>query len=255
MRMSLRSKADFKALILAGGYATRLYPITLDVSKPLLRINNRTIIDFSLKQLNEIKSLREVFVITNDKFYKDFLKWKKNLKIRKKVTIINDNTKTERSRLGSVGDIYYAIRERKIDRGLLVIGGDNIFDRGLCDFIRFAQRKSPAVSIGIYDLRRKSKARLYGVVKINKDHKILEFKEKPKYPASSLIAMCLYFFPKSTLHLFREYVKKLKLDTDKSGFYIRWLLEKIKVYGFRFKGLWLDIGEMKTYIKAQRYFK
>lgn len=253
--MSLKDNKNLKALILAGGYATRLYPITLDISKPLLKIdNNRAIIDFSLLELRKIKGLSKIIVVTNDKFYRDYVRWKSKLRIKKKVTIINDGTRTEKSRLGAVGDIYYVIRKRKIDSNLLVIGGDNIFDKGLLGFVKFARDKSPSVSIGIYNVRRKSVARRYGVVRTNKNHRILEFKEKPKRAPSANIAMCMYYFPKETLALLKEYVKDSKLDTDKAGNYIKWLLEKCKVYGFKFSGLWLDIGQIDTYSKAQNYF-
>ena len=253
--MSLFRKRDITVLILAGGYATRLYPITLNVSKPLLKIGKKkTIIDFSIVELNKIKEVKEIFVITNNKFYKDYCKWVKTAKSRKKITIINDKTKSDKTRLGSVGDIYYAVNKKGINRDLLVIGGDNIFESYLFDFVRFAQKKTPSVSIGVYDVKSKVDAKRYGVVKINKTNKVLLFKEKPKNPPSSLIAMCMYFFPKETLGLLDEYVKKLKLDTDKAGFYIKWLLKKGKMYGFRFKGIWLDIGQLDTYKKAQKYF-
>ena len=94
----------------------------------------------------------------------------------------------------------------------------------------------------------------YGAVKTNRHSKVLAFKEKPKKPPSSLIAMCMYYFPKETLGFFKEYAERLKLDTDKAGFYIKWLLNKTTLYGFQFKGVWLDIGQWDTYKKAQRYF-
>lgn len=252
--MSLENRSGLKVLILAAGYATRLYPVTLDLAKPLLKIGKKSIIDFSVRELNNIKEIDEIFVVTNNKFYKDFCSWKERLNSQKKVTIINDRTKTEGSKLGAVGDIYYVIETKRINTDILVIGGDNIFEDNISKFIKFSQENSPAVSIGIYDLKSKNKAQRYGVVKINKDNKILDFEEKPQYPESSFIATCLYFFPKSTLCFLKEYVKILKLDTDKAGFYIKWLLKKTKLYGFRFRGVWFDIGQIDTYRNAQRYF-
>ena len=252
--MPLINSKDFKALILAGGYATRLYPITLDISKPLLKINKKTIIDFSIAELNKIKELKEVAVVTNDKFYRDYCKWVNKLKINKEINIVNDGTKSEESKLGAVGDIYYAVKNRKIDSDLLVVGGDNIWEIGLTDFVKFAQSKGHSISIGIYNLKRKSKASRYGVVKVNKEHKILEFQEKPLKPASSFIAMCLYYFPRESLVFLKEYLKEPKFNADKAGCYIKWLLTKTDVYGFSFKGVWLDIGELDTYKQAQKYF-
>lgn len=252
--MPSKSKKKFKALILAGGYATRLYPITLNVSKPLLKIDHRAIMDFAIQDLEKIKELNEILIVTNEKFYKDYLRWKKEGKTTKKITIINDKTKSDRTKLGAVGDMYYAIRKNNINCDLLVIGGDNIFEKGLVGFVKFAQKKSPSATIGTYDLISKFRARRYGVVQIDKDQQMLDFQEKPDIPASTEIAMCMYYFPKETLPFFREYIKELKLDTDNAGSYIKWLNTKCNVYGFRFKGLWLDIGQVDTYRRAQRYF-
>ncbi|MDD5005145.1 MAG: nucleotidyltransferase family protein [Candidatus Omnitrophica bacterium] len=252
--MSLKNKRDFKALILAGGYATRLYPITLDVSKPLLKIDNRAIIDFAIQQLNKVSGLKEIIVVTNDKFYSDYHRWKNKLKIKARVTIVNDGTRTEKSKLGAVGDIYFGVRKRKINEDLLIIAGDNIFEKWLLGFVKFAQDKSPDASIGIYNLKDKLKARRYGVVKTDRNHQILDFQEKPKHPASAYVATCVYYFPKETLVFLRDYVNKLKRNTDRAGDYIKWLMTKVKIYGFRFKSLWLDIGQIDTYKKAQRYF-
>jgi glucose-1-phosphate thymidylyltransferase len=253
--MSLKNKYSFKALILAGGYATRLYPITLDISKPLLKIDHRAIIDFSVQQLKKIKGLSEIIVVTNDKFYRDYLQWRRKSRISQRVTIINDGTKREESKLGAVGDIYYALKKRKIDTDLLIIAGDNIFQEWLSSFINFAQKKSPHVSIGIYNLKDKLKARRYGVVKVNRNHLIEDFQEKPAHPASTYIASCVYYFPRQTLNYLKEYVTKLKRDTDRAGDYIKWVMTKCNIYGFKFTSLWLDIGQMDTYKKAQRYFK
>lgn len=254
MTKLLKNKKKFKTLILAGGYATRLYPITLNVSKPLLKIDHRAIMDFAIQDLEKIKELSEIIIVTNNKFYKDYLKWKKETQINKKVTIINDNTKSDATKLGAVGDMYYAVRKRDINCDLLVIGGDNIFEKGLLGFVEFAHNKSPCASIGTYDLISKFKARRYGVVQLNDDHLILDFQEKPEYPLSTEVAMCLYYFPAETLTLFKEYIYKLKLNTDNAGSYIKWLMTKGNVYGYRFKGLWLDIGQIDTFRKAQRYF-
>ena len=141
MKEPSKNNKKFKVLILAGGYATRLYPITLNVSKPLLKIDDRAIVDFAIGDLSRIKSLSEILIITNNKFYKDYLIWKKSLKIKKKITIINDGTKGDKTKLGAVGDMYYVVRKRKINCDLLVIGGDNIFEKGLFDFVKLLLHK------------------------------------------------------------------------------------------------------------------
>jgi len=252
--MSLKDKKGFSVVILAGGYATRLYPITLDLSKPLLKIDKRAIIDFSIQQLEDIKGIKEIIVVTNAKFYSDYIEWKKNLKIKNKVVILNDGTKTESSKLGAVGDIYYAIRKRKITDDVLVIGGDNIFQKSLANFVNFSQEHCPAISLGIYDLKSKSIASRYGIVKIDNNFKVIDFQEKPQKPATSLAAMCMYYFSREALRCFKEYIKDLKKDTDRAGDYIKWLMTQDTVYGFKFLGAWWDIGQLDTYREAQAYF-
>lgn len=253
--MPLNMPREFKALILAGGYATRLYPITLNISKPLLKIGKKSIVDFAIDELDKIDFLKEIAVITNDKFYKDYLSWKSKLKTRKKITILNDKTKSEETKIGSIGDMYFAVKKLKSACDIVVIGGDNIFEKGLPEFIKFAQSKSPSISIGTYDIGSKKEAKRFGVVNSNKNNEVLEFEEKPEKPKSQDIAMCMYYFPHQTLSFFKEYVDELKLDTDKAGYYIKWLLTKIRVYSFNFKGKWFDIGHLDTYKEAEKYFE
>ena len=254
MSLSRSKKKKFKALILAGGYGTRLYPLTLNIPKPLLKIGPRVVIDFIINKLEDVEGLDEIFVVTNAKFYRNFCIWKKRANFKKKITIINDGTRTEEERLGSIGDLYYVIKKKKINSDFLVVGGDNIFQMGLSGFINFAYRRKPHISIGIFDVKRKVMARRYGVVHLNKENKIVSFMEKPQKPSTTLAAMCVYFFPKQTLYFLKEYMGKFKLKTDAAGNYISWLLEKGRVCGFKFRGCWLDIGQLDTYKKAKKEF-
>jgi len=249
-----KQKKKFSVLILAGGYGTRLYPLTLDVPKPLLKIGSRVVIDFAIDKLRDIKELKEIFVVTNAKFYRNFCDWKKKVRFTKKITIINDGTRTEKNRLGSIGDLYYTIKKKNINSDLLVIGGDNIFQMGLNHFVDFAYKNSPYISIGIFDVKKKEMAHRYGVVHLDRQKKITSFVEKPKHPSSTLAAMCVYYFPKKSLSFLKQYMGKFKNKTDAAGNYIRWLIEKSKVYGFKFRGSWLDIGQIDTYKKAKKEF-
>ena len=252
--MSSNSKRRLNVLILAGGYGTRLYPLTLNLPKPLLKIGQRTVIDFSLDRLKGLDYLEEIFVVTNNKFYRNFVQWKKKVKFTNKITVVNDGTKNNNERLGSIGDLYFTIKKEKIDSDILVIAGDNIFKMGLASFMDFANQKLPNISIGVYDVKKKAMATRYGVVKLDKDNRIVDFLEKPEDPPSSMVATCVYFFPKETIPLLYEYVERFKSKTDAAGNYIQWLLKKTKVYAFTFRGPWLDIGQIDTYKKAEREF-
>src|SRR3989338_4234615 len=111
-----------KGLVLAAGYATRLYPLTKDTPKPLLEVGERTIINHIFVKLEEIKGLEEVYVVTNDKFYSTFVNWSKSLNSSFKLKIVNDGTKSNEDRLGAVGDIHFVVQQEKINDNLMEIG-------------------------------------------------------------------------------------------------------------------------------------
>ncbi len=244
-----------KALILAAGYATRLYPLTRHFPKPLLEVNKRPIIDYIVDNVSRIEEIDEIFVITNSKFFPKFKKWAKTVKSPKKISVINDMTCGLKDRRGAIGDMYYAIIKNKIQDDLLVIGGDNLFDKDLRGFTKFALLKRPHPSIGVFDIKNKNKARSYGVIKIDRSKKIIDFQEKPKIPVSTNVAMCLYYFPASKLDLVGEYLSSRSNKNDATGFYIDWLRKNETVYGYIFGGKWFDIGQLEFYKKAANTFK
>ncbi len=246
-----------KALILAAGYGTRLYPIIKDTPKALLDINNRPLLNYIIDRLIEVSALDEIIVVTNNKFYKIFEKWAEDLmsaSILPNIKIINDGTNTPENRLGSIGDIDFVLNNTTVDDNLLVVGGDNLFNFNLQEYVLFANKKSPAVTIGIYDIGDIEEAKKFGVVDIDENNKILSFEEKPSSPTSSLIAMCFYYFPRSSLGMISKYLRESK-KSDKAGDYIKWLIDKIDVYGFKFSGIWYDIGSIESYKEAQMKFK
>jgi glucose-1-phosphate thymidylyltransferase len=243
-----------KALILAAGYATRLYPLTKEYPKPLLTVNHKPIINYIVDKLEPIPGIDEIIVVTNSKFFPRFKSWRKKLRCRKAITVLDDLTKDNQHRLGAIGDMGFAITREKIKDDLLVIGGDNIFDGNLQDFIAFTGKHHNKPVIGAFNIRYKSKASHYGVMKLDKNKRVVDFQEKPKKPHSAIVAMCLYYFPKDELRLIREYQKKKDKKHDATGFYIDWLRKKINVYSFVFKGRWYDIGDHKFYGEAKASF-
>lgn len=243
-----------KALILAAGYATRLYPLTKEYPKSLLTVGEKPIIDYIIDKFQALDGLNEIIVVTNSKFIALFKKWADKQKGKKRISLVDDLTDSHAKRRGAIGDMDFAINRRRIRDDLLVIGGDNLFNRDLSDFLSFARAKQDNPVIGAYDIKDARKAKKYGLVKLDRKNKIIDFQEKPKTPKSTLVAMCLYYFPKERLRLIREYLNNThKYDT--AGFYIDWLRKKIPVYGFVFDGLWYDIGDRKFYKEANRRFK
>jgi len=243
-----------KALILAAGYATRLYPLTKEYPKPLLKVNHKPIINYIVDKLKRIPEIDEIIVVTNSKFSARFKSWGKKIRSPKVITVLDDQTKDNHHRLGAIGDMDFAITRKKIKDDLLVVGGDNLFDGKLEGFLSFAAGHHNKPVIGAYNIRSKSKARHYGVMKLDKFKRVIDFQEKPKKPHSTIVAMCLYYFPKDELGLISEYQKKKDKLHDATGFYIDWLRKKINVYSFVFKGRWYDIGDHKFYGEAKASF-
>lgn len=244
-----------KALILAAGYGTRLYPLVVDTPKPLLTVNGKALIEYILDRLSGFDELDEVYVVTNEKFFANFQVWAKDCKGHHfKITVVSDGTKSNEDRLGSVGDIHFVIKNKRVTGDLLVVGGDNLFDFDLKAFYTFCRTKPKGIFIGAYDIHSIADARKFGVVELAKDGRIISFAEKPDNPRSSLIAMCLYYFSKGTVNLAFDYLAESQ-KADKAGDYIRWLSERQEVYGYVFKGTWYDIGSIESYNEAQEKFK
>ncbi len=243
-----------KALILAAGYATRLYPLTKKYPKPLLKVAGRCLIDYIVSKVEAVPAIDEIVVVTNSRFIAKFRRWGKNIKTEKKVTIVDDLTSTLADRRGAIGDIQFVLQNRRINDDLLVIGGDNLFDGDLNSLLNFAKRHRKNSTIGVFDIKSRSEAVKYGVIKLDKRHKIIDFKEKPQRPFSTLVAMCLYYFPKEKLGLIGQYLGFKEHKQDATGFYIDWLRKKEPAYGYVFRGSWYDIGDMDFYRKAQDIF-
>lgn len=242
-----------KALILAAGFATRLYPLTKEYPKPLLRVKNRPIISYIVDKLGRLDGLSEIIVVTNSKFMPHFRRWQKKLKVNKPLELIDDLTLSIKDRRGAIGDMCFAVNKGRVREDLLVVGGDNLFDGSLKEFASFCSGKRKPV-IGAYDIKDRNKAKKYGVVKLDRKNKLIDFQEKPKNPRSSLVAMCLYYFPKEQLGLIGEYLEHKVKNHDATGFYIQWLMKQTTVYGFVFSGRWYDIGSHQFYVEAKEKF-
>jgi len=243
-----------KALILAAGYAVRLYPLTKRFPKPLLKVADRPIIDYIVDKLVLIDAIDEIIVVTNNKFFGKFRQWSKQRKSKKRITLVNDLTISPEDRLGAIGDIHFCINKKKVKEDLLVVGGDNLLEDDLGRFISYVKKQKAHPVIGVYDIKDKREASKYGVIKLDKKKQIIDFQEKPEKPKSSLVAMCLYYFPKEKLNLIQEYMADEANRKDATGFYIDWLRLRCMVYGFVFKRQWFDIGDRKFYDKANKTF-
>jgi len=252
----MEKRKDTKAIILAAGYATRLYPLTLNIPKPLLKITrSKTVVDFIVDDLQASGLVEEAIIVTNNKFYGDFLRWSKTRSKKILVSVVNDGTTSNEDRLGAIGDIYFAVKKKNISGDTIVIGGDNLFDRGFAGFLKFALDKKPFASLGLFDIRDKKEATRFGVVSVDSTARVSSFEEKPLKPKSTLVATCLYYFPQAKLALLEKYILDPKTSKDAPGNYIRWLFGQDRVYGFTLsKGHWHDIGHFDSYKEVVAQF-
>ncbi len=240
-----------KIAILAAGYGTRLYPLTLNIAKPLLPVNNKPMINYLLDKIEGLKDefiIDGVRIVVNHKFYESFLTWQEKYKV--KATILDDGSTSPDDRLGAIKDMQFAISDSQDD--WLVLGGDNLFEDDLKDFSRFAAENKPNASIGLYDVGSLEPARRFGIVELNQESRIVRFDEKPKEPRSTLAASCIYFFPKESLRLLGEFIRGN--DADASGKYIAWLVKNDKVFGYTLRGEWIDIGHFDSLKEAEKKF-
>lgn len=243
-----------KALILAAGYAVRLYPLTKDRPKPLLPVRGKPIMEYIVEKIGKLDSVDEVLVVTNHKFADRFFDWKKQLKLKKGIKIIDDGTTSNEDKLGAMGDIDFAVKAGNLEEDLLVIAGDNLFSFELGPFLDFARSVMPSASIGVYDVDDTEAVKKYGMLELDQAKRIISFEEKPQSPATTLISICLYHFPKETLGLISEYLEAGN-NPDAPGYYIDWLYRKRPTYGYIFKGSWYDIGDIASYHQASKEYE
>lgn len=240
-----------KALILAAGYGTRLYPLTKDTPKPLLKIQDKPILEYILENIEKVKEIKDVYIISNARFFEKIAQWAENYNTRLKIKVIDDRTTTNENRLGAVRDIEFVVSREGINEDLLVIGGDNLFDLDLRRFLEFSLSKHPHSVICAYDVKDINKASLYGIVEADGKGRIISFEEKPQQPKSTLAAMAIYYFSAKTLNLIFEYLSAGE-KKDAPGFFIKWLSEKDEIFAYVFKGQWFDIGSKESYEQAQK---
>jgi glucose-1-phosphate thymidylyltransferase len=244
-----------KALILAAGYGTRLYPYTKNFPKPLLEIGGKPIIQYLVDKLQEDGRVSEIIVVTNARFYRNYAAWKKHVKGPAKITIVNDGTRSPEDRLGAIGDMAFVFKRRRALSDYIVLGGDNFFEEPLGGFIAEAQASSPAMTIGVCRVKSRKEAKNYGVVGLNSAKRVVSFEEKPARPRSNLIGMCLYYFPGKSVGLLKKYLNNPANTRDTIGSYIRWLSRNGAMYGHVFTHFWYDIGSLTAYQQARKTAK
>ncbi len=216
-------------------------------------IAGRPIIERIIKKIEKIDEVDEIFIVTNDKFYNHFNSWLTEFNSKKKVKIINDQTMSNEDRLGSLGDVNFVIEKENIKDSTLIIAGDNLFEFSLKEFAE-EHKKHNKSAVALYDVKNKELAKLYGIVGINKENKMIEFEEKPTQPKSTLASTGVYIYPQHVLPMLQDFVKRHK-NSDKAGNFLEWLHKKEHVYCYITDKKWFDIGTLDQLEKAKKEFK
>ncbi len=243
-----------KLLILAAGYATRLYPLTLDQPKPLLPVAGKPMIDHVIEKFNDSPEIDEIHVVTNHKFAGHFERWAGEASSRyqgRRIRIFDDRTTSDTDKLGAIGDIHFVMKETALDDDLIVVAGDNLFSGHLNAYVKDARKKG--ILIGVYDVGDLEAIKKYNNITMDKDGRVTHFEEKPKEPRSTVTAIALYHYPRAALPLIRQYITEGN-NPDQPGRLVQWLYTRQPVFTWLVRGQWLDIGSRETYDEANKVF-
>lgn len=240
-----------KCLILAAGYATRLYPLTENFPKPLLKVGNKTILDWLVDDIAAAGLVDEYVVISNHKFAHHFEEWAESRK--EQISVVDDGTETNETRLGAVRDIQFAIDALKLDDEMLVIAGDNVLDFSLTHFIRYADSKQSSAIMRYYE-PEEAKLRKCGIVEIDTDDKIISMEEKPAEPKSHWCCPPFYFYTKADAKRIPDAIEQ-GCGIDAPGSFIAWLATQTTVYAMEMPGSRYDIGNLESYKQVSAIYK
>jgi glucose-1-phosphate thymidylyltransferase len=240
-----------KCLILAAGYATRLYPLTENFPKPLLKVQEKTILDWLVDDLDGAGVIDEFVVISNHRYVSHFENWAAEK--AQKVTVLDDGTESNETRLGAVKDIQFAIDQLGLDEDLLVIAGDNLLDFSLQRFVTYALRKQASCVMRYFEPET---ARLLksGVVTVDETDLVLRMTEKSPTPETHWCCPPFYYYTKEDARLVRKGIEA-GCGTDAPGSYIAWLCTQTKVYAMEMPGSRYDIGNLQSYEAVQKNYK
>lgn len=245
-----------KVIILAAGYATRLYPLTLTQPKPLLPVAGKPMIEYVLDNLSPIGGIDQIYVVTNTKFVGHFQKWAdhyRETKAKLNFTVVNDGSTDDSNKLGAIGDIHYVLKTENVkDDDLIIVAGDNLFSQKLDGFGKFVREKNAPV-LAVYDVGNLDEIKKYNSISMDEEGRIMFFEEKPKNPTSNITGIALYYYPRATLPLIKQYIAEGN-NPDQPGRLVQWLYPRTPFYTWRVPGLWYDIGSKETLEEANKIF-
>lgn len=237
-------------LILAAGYATRLYPLTENFPKPLLKVQDKTILDWLVDDIDGAGLVDEYIVISNHKFARHFQEWAAGK--RQKITVVDDGTSTNETRLGAVCDIRFAVDSLGLTGDMLVIAGDNVLDFSLQHFVRYADKKRTSC---VMRFEEPSEQRLHkcGVLEIDDSDRIVSMEEKPAQPKSHWVCPPFYYYTAEDAARIPAAIAD-GCGTDAPGSFIAWLCRHTSVHAMEMPGRRYDIGNLQSYEEVQQQY-
>lgn len=237
------------AIVLAGGYATRLWPITLDRPKMFLPLGDETIIDPIFESLETDARVKDVYISTNERFADAFATYLTESGYEKPTLSIEETT-DEDEKFGVISALAQLVERENLSDDTIIVAGDNYLSFGVSDFIdSFRDRDAPMIAA--YDVGSRDKASSYGVIDVE-DEQVVGFTEKPENPSSSLVSIACYGFPAESVDLLETYLEEGN-NPDEPGWFIQWLHERTATYAFTFDGAWFDIGTADSYLDAVEF--
>ena len=240
-----------KCLILAAGYATRLYPLTENFPKPLLKVQDKTILDWLIEDMDTAGVIEEYVVISNHKFAHHFESWAREKK--QKITVVDDGTDSNETRLGAVKDIQFALDALDIHDDILVMAGDNLLDFSMTKFIAYAREKKASCIMRYYESSHQ-KLLKSGVVTLDENDRVIEMTEKSPAPATNWCVPAFYYYTAADAALIQEGIQA-GCPTDAPGSFVAWVCKRTPIYAMEMPGSRYDIGDLKSYEQVQKEYK
>ena len=237
-----------KCVILAAGYATRLYPLTENFPKPLLRVGEKNILEWLIEDIGD--AAEEFIVISNHRFAEHFRAWAATRP--EKLRVLDDGTESNETRLGAVRDVQFAIEQLRLDDDLLVIAGDNVLDFSLRGFIRYFREKQTSCILRYWE---SDEQRLHktGVAEVDESDRVVRMEEKPAQPRSHWCTPPFYVYKRSDLPLVKKGIEA-GCGVDAPGSFIAWLCDQVPVHAYEMPGKRYDIGNLESYRQVQESY-
>lgn len=246
-----------KGIILAAGYATRLYPLTKDQPKALLPVSGKPIIDYIVDEMNTIDAIDQIIVISNHRFIDPFQTWSTQRNqaqpTGRPIVVLDDRTHSDADKLGAVGDIQFCLDQLEVDDDILVIAGDNLFTNRLRDAWQVFQQHYQDMIL-VKEVPENEDPRRFAIISSDSDGLVTEMVEKPAHPTSRMAAYATYFYRRDTLPLIRQYLDDGN-NPDAPGNFPVWLYSRKPVRAYMFDGICIDIGTRESYDEVKDSFQ